>query len=161
MKRVTLANRRRLNLIVCGLLLIHPFALPAQDTPQKPHEEQAEKMGSQERKGQEIPVDIVIEMQQLHKHMKKMRQEMTEELQRQMTALRAHTQAMEGISDEKQLLGELRKHQHMTDDLLGTMAEQRATLDAKIKERREQLWNQLRKAHQTEKNEQEEHEEGE
>jgi len=161
MKRVALANRMRPSLIVCGIWLASPFFLFAQETIQKPREEPPGKMSTQEPQGTGRPEDIVTEMQQRYKQMKKLRQEMTQALQQQMAALRAHTQALEGISDEQQLLGELRKHQHMTDDLLSTMIEQRATLDAKRKEGREQLWNQLGQTHKTEKGEQEGHDEGE
>jgi hypothetical protein len=34
---------------------------------------------------------------------------------------------MEGMNDEKQLLTEMKKHQHMTGAFLGTMLEQRNT----------------------------------
>jgi hypothetical protein len=62
--------------------------------------------------------------------MDKMRTEMHQELEKQMTALREHTKAMDGVTEEKQLLTEMKKHQQMTDALLGTMIEQREKMQA-------------------------------
>jgi hypothetical protein len=159
MKKAALANRRRMSLIVCGLCLTHPFSLAAQETTQKQPKEPLGQRSAQERRALGRPLDIVTEMQKLHKQTKKLHQEMTQELQQQLTALRAHTQAMEGISDEKQQLVEMKKHLQMIDELLGTMVEQRATLEARMKERREQLWHQLGKTPQTEEQEREGHDE--
>ncbi len=158
MNRATWTYRRCKCLIICGILLARPFSLLAQETIQQQQEEQPGKMSTPGVRGPGLPLDTATEMQKMHKQMKKMRQEMTQELQKQMTALRAHAQAMEGISDEKQLLAEMKKHLQMIDEFLGTMVEQRATLDAGRKERHEQIWNRLGKTHQIEKNEPEEHE---
>ena len=97
-------------------------------------------------------------MQKMHEQMRAMRQEMTQELQKQLTALREHAKAMEGVSDEKQLLGEMKKHQQMTDTLLGTMVEQREKMHAQMKEHHEQMRGQMGKTQQSEKKEPEGHE---
>lgn len=83
---------------------------------------------------------------------------MMQELQKQLTALREHTKAMEGISDEKQLLTEMKKHQQMTDTLLGTMVEQREKMHAQMKAHHEQMRGKMGKPSQTEKQESEGHE---
>lgn len=44
------------------------------------------------------------EMHKMHERREGKHQEMTQELQKQLAALREQTKAMEGISDEKQLL---------------------------------------------------------
>src|SRR6266478_4763174 len=109
----------QVSVVVCGMVLSHPFPLAAQEAAQKQHEEQPGKMNAQERKGQGRP-DIMTEIQQMRKERKKMRQEMTRALQQQMTALREHAKAMAEVNDEKQLLVEMKKHLQMTDAMLGT-----------------------------------------
>jgi hypothetical protein len=84
-------------------------------------------------------------MHKMHEQMEKMHQEMGQELQKQMTALREHTKVMEGINDEKQLLGEMKKHQQMTDALLGTMLEQREKMHAQMQKRHEQMRSRMGK----------------
>ena len=60
---------------------------------------------------------------------------------------------MEGISDEKQLLEEMKKHQQMTDTLLGTMLEQREKMHAQMKAHHEQMRSRMRKERGTESSE--------
>ena len=115
-------------------------------------------MGMTGMMGKEHMSGMMTEMQQRHEQMEKMHQEMSQELQRQMTTLREHTTAMKGISDEKQLLTEMKKHQQMTDNLLGTMLEQREMMHAQMKEQREKMQSGMGKTEQTEKKESEGHE---
>jgi uncharacterized protein (DUF3084 family) len=84
-------------------------------------------------------------MRKMHEHMEQMHQEMSQELQKQMTALREHAKAMEGITDEKQLLTEMKKHQQMTDDLLGTMLEQREKMHAQMQAHHERMRSRMGK----------------
>jgi len=53
---------------------------------------------------------MMAEMQQRHEQMEKMHQEMQAELQKQLTALREHAKVLEGVSDEKEMLTEMKKH---------------------------------------------------
>ncbi len=55
-------------------------------------------------------------------------------------------------------LGEMKKHQQMTDELLGTMLEQREKMHAQMKARHEQMQSQMGKPQQTEKQAPEGHE---
>jgi len=87
----------------------------------------------------------MAEMPQRHEQMEKMHQEMTQELQKQMTALREHEKAMAGISDEKQLLSEMQKHQRMTDDLLGAMLEQHEKMHAQMRTHHERMRRRMGK----------------
>src|SRR5262245_60054481 len=124
MKRVSFITTMNVGVVVSGMLLFSPLPLAAQEaTPGQT--ESMGHMGMHGMMGQEKSPGMKAEMEQRHEHMEKMHQEMTQELQKQLTALREHMKAMEGISDEKQLLTELKKHEQMTDTLLGTMIEQR------------------------------------
>jgi hypothetical protein len=67
----------------------------------------------------------------------------SQELQKQMTALREHAKTMDGITDEKQLLMELKKHQLLTDTFLGTMLEQKEKMRAAMKEHHKQMHEQM------------------
>lgn len=131
--------------MVCGMMLTHPFLLAAQEATQAQQERPAGKMGMHGMMGKEHMSGMMAEMQQRHEQMEKMHQEMTQELQKQMTALRDHTKAMEGISDETRLLTEMKKHQQMTDSLLGTMLEQREKMHAQRRARHEQMRDQMGK----------------
>jgi hypothetical protein len=109
-------------------------------------------MGHEQRPG------MMAERQKMHEHMEGMHQEMTQELQKQLTALREHAKAMDGISDEKQLLTEMKKHQQMTDDFLGTMIAQHEKMHAQMKEHHKQMQSRMGKKPQTEQQEPEGHE---
>jgi hypothetical protein len=131
-------------LITCGLLGAAPFPLTAQEAaPQQ--EGSGGHMGMRGMMGKEHMSGMMSEMQQMHEQMEKMHQEMSQELQKQMTALREHAKEMEGISDEKQLLTEMKKHQQMTDALLGTMLEQREKMHAQMQQRHEQMRGRMGK----------------
>jgi DNA-binding transcriptional MerR regulator len=158
MKSVTLVKNMGLSLMVCGTILIHPFSATAQEATPAQQEKPAGKMGMPGLMGKEHMSGMMTEMQQRHEQMEKMHQEITQELQKQMTTLREHTTAMEGISDEKQLLTEMKKHQQMTDTFLGTMLEQREKMHAQMKEQREKMQSGMGKTEQTEKKGSEGHE---
>ena len=145
------------SLLICGMFLTAPFAGAQEATPAQP-EKPAPKMGMQGMMGHGHMAGMMPEMQKMHEQMEKMHQEMSQELQKQMTALREHSKAMEGISDEKQLLSELKKHEQMTDTLLSTMIEQHEKMHAQMKERHEQMRGHTGKTQQPEKQESEGHE---
>ena len=63
-------------------------------------------------------------MHKKHEQMMTKRKAMLAELQQQLAAPHEHTQTLEGVTDQQQVLTELKKHQHMTDALLATMVEQ-------------------------------------
>jgi hypothetical protein len=146
------------SLIVCGMILTHPFAPAAQEAPTAPPEKPAGETGRPGMMKHWHRPGMKAEMQKMHEQMEAMHQEMAETLHKQLTALRAQAKAMEGISDEKQLLTELKKHQEMTDELLGTMIEQHEKMHAQMAEHHEQMQKQMGKKPGTEKQEPEEHE---
>lgn len=158
MKNVTLVKTIGKSLLVCGMILTHPFSTAAQESPPAQQEKPVGKMGMPRMMGHEHMPGMMAEMQKMHEHMEGMHQEMTQELQKQLTALREHAKAMEGISDGKQLLTEMKKHQQMTDDLLGTMIEQHEKMHAQMKTHHEQMQSRVGKKQQTEKQEPEGHE---
>jgi hypothetical protein len=158
MKSATLVKNMGMSLMVCGMMLAHPFSAAAQEAAPAQQEKQAGKMGMHGMMGKKHMPGMRPEMQQMHEHMEKMHQEMTQELQKQLTALREHAKALEGISDEKQLLGEMKKHQQMTDELLGAMLEQREKMHAQMKAHHEQMRGKMGKPSQTEKQGSEGHE---
>jgi len=130
MGQATLVKRLLGSVTVWGMFLALSGSLAAQETTRRPLEEQPDQRNVQERRGQRQLSDLVTELQQKHQARKKLHQEMTRALQDQLTALREHAKGLERINDEKQLLGELKKHLQLTDALLGTMVEHRAILDA-------------------------------
>jgi len=66
--------------------------------------------------------------------MEAMHEEMTQKLQQQLTALREHAKLIDGVSDQTQLLTEMKKHQQMTDALLGTMIEHHQKMHTAMQE---------------------------
>lgn len=127
----------RIALWVCGVLLLGTVAVLAQEVTGgkegKPDAKQCcgmmeGMMGEGKMKGEGM--------------MTQMRQEMLREQQEQLIALREHAKTMDGITDTQQLLPELKKHQQMTDALLGTMVEQRAKMQGKMEEQDQQMQGQ-------------------
>jgi len=142
MKSVALVKNRAAGFATCVALIAAPLPFVAQEAaPQQKgsggHMEMQGMMGKHS--------GMMGDMQKMHEQMEKMHQEMSQELQNQMTALREHAKAMEGISDEKQLLTEMKKHQQMTDALLGTMLEQREKMHAQMQKRHEQMRSRMGK----------------
>jgi TolA-binding protein len=130
MKRMTFSTTTGASLVIGGLLLLSPLPLSAQDVPQ----DQQGHMGRYGTTGQQKDPAKKAEWRQHREQMEKMRTEMRQELEQQMTALRAHTKTMDGVTEEKQLLTEMKKHQQMTDALLGTMIEQREKMQAQMQQ---------------------------
>lgn len=158
MKRLTLVKTVATSFMVGGLLLAHPFFTAAQETTPAPQGKPAGERGMPGMMGHEHGPGMMGNMEKMHEQHEKMHQEMNQELQKHLTALREHTKAMEGISDEKQLLAEMKKHQQMTDDLLGTMVEQREKMQARMKAHHERMCGQMGKTKQPEKPKTEGHE---
>ncbi len=155
MKKLQFVRHIGARVLVGSLALSLPVSVPAQEAQQ----EQKAQEGSVGMQGmREMHQDMMAEMRQMHEQMEAMHQEMTQELQQQLTALREHAKTMEGITDEKQLLTELKKHQQMTDALLGTMVEQRERIHARMKERHEQMRRHMQKRQQAEEKAPEGHE---
>src|SRR5262245_54622419 len=117
MKRTTFTTTAGASLVLSGLLFLSPLPLSAQDVPQ----DQQGHMSRQGTTGQQKDPAKRAEWQQHREQMDKMRTEMRQELEQKMTALRAHTKTLDEVTEEKQLLTEMKKHQQMTDALLGTM----------------------------------------
>lgn len=136
------------SLVVSGLLLLPLPGAVAQETAS----EQAAQEGSMSMHGmtgQDKPKSM---MPCMHKHSQMMakRQEMLTALQQQMTALREHTTAMETITDHTALLTEMKKHQHMSDALLGTMIEQRVKMHESMQAHHGQMREHMEKKGQSE-----------
>jgi len=158
MKSGTLLKAIGTALMACGMMFAHPFSAAAQESPPAAQAKPAGKMGMPGMMGHGHMMGMMPEMQKMHEQIEKMRKQMEQELQKKLTALREHAKTMEGINDEKQLLAEMKKHQQMTDDLLGTMLEQREKMHAQMKARHEQMQSQMGKPQQTEKQAPEGHE---
>jgi hypothetical protein len=144
MKRATFTATVVASLAAGWLLLFSPVPLTAQEAP-------AEQQGQTEHPGMHGGREhgkrpgMGTKMRQHHEEMEKLHREMSQELDKQMTALREHTKTMEGTSDEKQLLTEMKKHQQMTDTLLGTMLEQREKMHTQMKKRHERMHDRREK----------------
>src|SRR5262245_55601540 len=142
MMKAPLNKRLPARVMVWALLLSHPYSLAAQDTPGKPSEGQPTRRNMREGRGQKQLSDLITELQQKHHARKQLHQEMTRALQQQMAALREHAKVLEGISDEKQLVEELKKHFQLTDAVLNTMVEYSARLEGDRNERGEDQGSQ-------------------
>ena len=150
MKRTSMFRTIATSVLLCGAMTFQPVAVGAQEAEKKDMPGMA---GHRHMKGG------MHGNPEMHAQMQKMHQEMQAELQKQLTALREHAKAMDGITDEKQLLTEMKKHQQMTDDLLGTMVEQREKMHAQMKAHHEQMHGHMGAMHETEKPAPEGHEE--
>jgi hypothetical protein len=157
MKYAPLIKALGTGLMVCGMILTCPLFATAQEATPAPQEKPAGEMGMHGMMGHGHKSGNMAEMQKMHDQMEKMHEEMSQELQKQMTALREHSKAMEGISDEKQLLTELKKHQQMTDTFLATMLEQHEKMHAQMKAHHEQMRSHMGKTQSAEKPEAEGH----
>ena len=154
-------GRSGLSILTCGLFLFFPLVLTAQESSQEQHPQpgamekpEGSMMGRPEgsmsgtgdrRKG----ADRRAAMQQRHAEMEKVQQEMLQDLQTQLAAIREHTKMMESITDEKQLLTEMKKHQQMTDALLGTMVEQREKMFTRMKEHHKHMHKRMERRQQS------------
>lgn len=138
MKRTTFTTTMAAGLAAGWLLLFSSVPLTAQEAPTE-QQEQREHPGMHGGMEHGKRSGMRAKMRQHHEEMEKLHQEMSQELEKQMTALREHTKTMDGITDEKQLLTELKKHQQMSDTLLSTMLEQREKLHMQMKKRHERM----------------------
>ena len=154
-------GRSGLSILTCGLFLFFPLVLTAQESSQEQHTQpgamdkpEGSMMGRPEgsmsgtgdrRKG----ASRRAAMQQRHAEMEKVQQEMLQDLQTQLAAIREHTKMMESITDEKQLLTEMKKHQQMTDALLGTMVEQREKMFTRMKEHHKHMHKRMERRQQS------------
>lgn len=151
MKYAPLVKILGTGLMVCGMTLPYPLFATAQETPPAQQEKPTGEMGMHGMMGHGHKSGNMAEMQKMHEQMEKMHEEMSQELQKQITALREHSKAMEGISDEKQLLAELKKHQQMTDTVLATMLEQHEKMHAQMKAHHEKMHSHMGPAQPPEK----------
>src|SRR5262249_38731597 len=115
MRRTNLFRMIVTSVLLSGALTFRPVVVGAQEAGKKDMPGTA---------GHEHMMGGMPGTPEMHAQMQKMHQEMQAELQKQLTALREHAKAMDGITDEKQLLVEMKKHQQMTDTYLSTMLEQ-------------------------------------
>jgi len=123
-----------LSIVLSGILLAAPCAARAQDNAQAQSEEGACPMCQKHMKHRSTGADRSAEHHHMHEQMEAMQREMNQALQQQLTTLRDHTKAMDGISDQTQLLTEMKKHQLMTDTLLGTMIDHHQKMHARMQE---------------------------
>lgn len=147
MKNRALVEIMGVGLITCGLLAAASFPLAAQES--APQQEGSGGHMEMQKMMEKHP-GMMGDMHKMHEQMEKMHQETSQELQKQMTALREHAKVMEGISDEKQLLTEMKKHQQMTDGLLGTMLEQHEKMHAQMQAHHERMRSRMGKEQPTE-----------
>lgn len=138
MQNVKWVKNPGLTLFACGLWLVTALPLTAQET-SKPVEGSGSHLGMHGQMAHPRGAAMGAAMQKHHAEMEKMHEAANQELKKQMNAVREHAKLMEGITDEKQLLGELKKHQLMTDTLLGTMLEQEEKMHAAMKEHHQQM----------------------
>jgi hypothetical protein len=131
----TFISGLRRGLLICSLVLMLPLTLRAQETAQQP---ESPTQGGEEAEptGKASP-HYMGHMRERHEQMAAMHKEMDAELQRQMTALRAHAQTMSSITDTQQLVVEMKKHQQLSDELLNTLIEQRHRMHAGMYEHHE------------------------
>jgi len=136
-RNVGLRQGMRIGLMAGSLLLARPFTLVAQELLEGQPKPQAKTAEATEERGKAHRHGRMEEMRKKHEQMEAMHQDMSQELQKQIAALREHTQVMAGVTDTPQLLEEMKKHQQLTDALLGTMVEQRQKMHAMMQEHHE------------------------
>lgn len=117
-------------LALCGLGAIPASSVIAQET-EKPAG--CCEAGMKGGMGMMSP-EKMAEMKKMHEQMEAMHEEMEKKLQQQLADLRAHAKKMESLTEEKELLTEMKKHQQMTDELLGSMVEYHEKMHAGMKE---------------------------
>jgi hypothetical protein len=109
-------------------------------------------------------MDKMADMHKRHAQMEAMHTEQLQELQQQLSALRTHTATLDSMTDQQQLLSEMKKHQHMTDALLETIVEQRKTMHVHMQAHHKRMRSHRGDSPQTEEGttgEHEAHQEGE
>lgn len=126
----------RRGLLICSLLLTFPFSLRAQETAQPPAPS-AQGAEQTEPPDTAPPHHEKGHMRERHEQMEAMHKEMDAELQRRLTTLRAHAQTMASTTDTQLLLAAMQKHQQLSDELLGTLIEQRQRMHTRMHEHHE------------------------
>jgi hypothetical protein len=134
MKNRLFNKRMAASLTASGFLLLTPLGITAQEETRQ-QEGSGGHMGMRHMMGEHHKTGMMAGMQQHHEQMEKMQQEMTQELETQITALREHAKMMDGLTDEKQLLGEMKKHQQLSDAVLETLLKQRKQMHEQMRER--------------------------
>ncbi len=129
MQKKYVLRRIALSLAIGGLVFASPHGSVAQEDAQEP----AEHEGSMSMHG------MTGDMHKKHEQMMAKRKAMLAELQQQLAALQEHTQTLEGVTDQQQVLTELKKHQQMTDALLATLVEQRVKRHEAMQAHREKM----------------------
>jgi len=123
-----------LSIMLSGILLAAPVAVWAQESAPAQSEEGSCPMCQKHMKKNPTGADNSAERHRRHDQMEAMHEEMTQKLQQQLTALREHAKLIDGVSDQTQLLTEMKKHQQMTDALLGTMIEHHQKMHTAMQE---------------------------
>jgi TolA-binding protein len=141
-------------LFAWSLVFSHPVSVFAQDSP----EGSMGMHGKMDKMGKEKGPGMRGDMHKRHAQMEAMHTEQLQELQQQLSALRAHTTALDSITDQQQLLTEMKKHQHMTDTLLDTMVEERKKMHVHMQARHKRMQSQMGESPQTEEGASGEHE---
>ncbi len=137
-----------MSVVLSGMLLAAPLAVRAQERAPAQSKEESCPMCQKHMHKKSTGGDERAERRQMHEQMEAMHREMTRELQQQLTTIRDHSKAMEGVSDQTQLLGEMKKHQQLTDTLLGTMIEQHQKMHATMQEHHKHMHSAMTHEHQ-------------
>ena len=141
MKKKHVLSRIALSLAIGGLVFASPHSSVAEEAAQEPalHEGSMSLHGMKDMKGHGKHHGMTGDMHKKHEQMMAKRQAMLAELQQQLATLQEHTQTLEGVTDQQQVLTELKKHQQMTDALLATMVEQRVKRHEAVQAHREKM----------------------
>ena len=138
MQKKYVLRRIVLCLAIGGLVFASPHGSVAQEDAQEPAEHEG-SMSMHGMMGQGRHQGRMADMHKKHEQMMAKRKAMLAELQQQLAALHEHTKTLEGVTDQQQVLTELKKHQHMTDALLATMVEQRVKRHEAMQAHREKM----------------------
>ncbi len=141
MQKKYVLSRIVLSLAIGGLVFASPHGSVAQEDAQEPAEHEGSMsmhgmMGHGKHHGM---TGMTGDMHKKHEQMMAKRKAMLAELQQQLAALHEHTKTLEGVTDQQQVLTELKKHQHMTDALLATLVEQRVKRHEAMQAHREKM----------------------
>ena len=144
MKKKHVMSRIALSLAIGGLVFASPHSSVAEEAAQEPalHEGSMSLHGMKGMTGHGKHYDMMGMTGDIHKKHEQMmakRQAMLAELQQQLATLHEHTQTLEGVTDQQEVLTELKKHQQMTDALLATMVEQRVKRHEAMQAHREKM----------------------
>lgn len=123
MKKSTEMKKASLGFALFGMLLSQPLVSLAQEAPMMPGGQMGAS-GAPNAEGKEKFRNMMNEMQQRRQQMEQERQAALQELRRQVVTLQAHTKTMATMTDEKQLMAEMKKHQQLSDTLLNALVEQ-------------------------------------